>query len=218
MENNTESTPHGKPLTDIEVFTHIWFSPRTVFKFINDTWYEKYMILLLCLGGIVRAFDRASTKNMGDHMSLGGIVAFCVIAGGLLGWISFYLYAALVSWTGKWLKGQGDTQSIMRILAYAMLPAISSLILLIPQIAVYGNELFKSNGDLTNTNELSNSIYKSTGLLEFVLAIWTIVLTVIGISEVQQLSIGKSILNVILPVFVIVIPLVLLVLLLKSIY
>ena len=44
--------------------------------------------------------------------------------------------------------------------------------------------------------------------IEFFLGIYTLVLSIIGVSEVQKISIGKSILNILLPVFVIVIPLI----------
>src|SRR5678815_4890564 len=111
-------------LTDKEIFTKIWTYPRQVFKFLDETYYDKFVTILLVLAGISRTFDRASLQNMGDKMSLGGVIAFCIVAGVLLGWISYYIYAALLSWTGKWLNGQGNTKSILRMLAHAMLPTI----------------------------------------------------------------------------------------------
>lgn len=206
MEENINEVNEIINYSDKDIVTKIWFSPRKIFKYINDTKYEKYLYILLFLAGVSRGFDRASEKNMGDNSSLLIIIGFSVVIGGLLGWISFYLYAALVSWTGKWLKAEGDTRSIFRILVYGMLPSILATFLLIPQIAIYGNELFKSEGDITSAGLMPNIIVYACMFLEFALAIWTIVLCVIGISEVQKLSIGKSILNVILPIIVILIP------------
>lgn len=174
------------------------------------------MIVLLCLGGMSRAFDRAAYKNMGNQLSLVTIILVCVIAGGLFGWIWTYLYSALVNWTGKWLKGKGDTRSIVRIIAYAQLPNILSMLLLIPLIIGYGNDVFRSDLDLTGDNETVNSVLYMINLLDIVLAVWTIVLSVIGISEVQKLSVGKSILNILLPAFVIIVPLILIALLFRA--
>jgi hypothetical protein len=153
---------------------------------------------------------------MGDDLSLWGIIGICVVFGGLLGWLSYYFYAALVSWTGKWLNGQGNTTSILRILSYAMLPSIIALIFLVPQIGVYGVEIFKEEGDITSAGLLSNIFVYGSIFLEFVLGVWTIVFSVIGVSEVQKLPIGKSILNILLPVIVIAVPILILVLLFRA--
>lgn len=215
MEDLLGSTQENNRLTDKEVFTKIWSSPRQIFKFINDKNYDQYMIVLLLLSGISRSFDRASMNNMGDTMSIWAIVGICIIAGGLFGWLSYYIYAALMSWTGKWLNAKGDTDSILRMLSYAMLPSIIALIFLIPQIAIYGNEIFKADGDITSAGLLANIFFYGSILLEFVLGIITIVFCVIGTSEVQKLSIGKSILNLLLPAFVIMVPILAIVLLLQ---
>lgn len=216
MEDNLSEQSEELILSDREIFTKIWTSPRIVFKYINDNQYDKYVTVLLIFSGISRAFDRASMRNMGDDLSLWGIIGICVVFGGLLGWFSYYLYAAMVSWTGKWLNGQGNTTSILRILSFAMLPSIIALILLVPQIGVYGVEIFKEEGDITSAGLLSNIFVYGSIFLEFVLGVWTIVLSVVGVSEVQKLPIGKTILNLLLPVIVIVIPILILVLLFRA--
>jgi hypothetical protein len=217
MEKFLDNIQGNVHLSDRDIFTKIWTSPRRTFKFINDKRYDKYVTVLLILSGISRAFDRASLNNMGDKMSIWGIVGFCIVLGGLFGWISYYIYSALLSWTGKWLKAQGDTNSILRILSYAMLPSVIALIFLIPQIAAYGNEIFKSDGDIISADWLSNVVVYGSMLLEFILAIWTLIFCVIGVSEVQKFSIGKSILNLFLPVIVFLVPILLIALFFKAI-
>lgn len=193
-------------LTDTEIFTKMWTEPRRVLKYINETKYEKYFYIILFLAGVSGAFDRAAIKNMGENVSLLGIIAGCVLLGGFLGWLSYYIYAALLSWTGKWLDGKGNTDSIYRILAYAMFPSVVSLLFLVPQIAVYGIDLFRQDGDLVNAGVFGNIIFWGSLSLEIILGIFTLVFSVIGISEVQKISIGKSILNLLLPLIIIVGP------------
>jgi hypothetical protein len=212
MNNEIDNINRSGNLTDKEIFSKIWTKPRLIFKFINDNHYDKFVKLLLVLAGISRAFDRASMKDMGDKMSIWGILSLSIILGGLLGWISYYIYAALLSWTGDWLDGKGDTTSILRILAYAMTPAIISLLLLIPQIGIYGNEIFKADGDITSAGLIPNILVYGSMILELILGIWTIVLCVIGVSEVQKLSIGKSILNLLLPILVFAVPIIIIIL------
>lgn len=216
MTNNFIEFEESQSLTDKDIFTKIWASPREVFKFINDNHYDKYANVLLFFAGISKAFDRASLKDMGDKTSLLTILAVCIIVGGLLGWISYYLYAALLSWTGKWIKGQGDTKSILRIISYAMTPSIIALIFLIPQIGIYGNEMFKSDGDITSGGLVENILFYSSLIIELILGIWTMIFFVVGVSEVQKLSIGKAILNLFLPLLVFTVPIIIIVLIVQA--
>lgn len=193
-------------ISDKKLLIGILTSPREAFNFIDTYKYQKHVSLLLVLAGISRTFDRASTQNMGDNFSLWGVIAFCIIIGAICGWLIYYLYSAMISWTGKWLNGKGNTDSILRVMAYALIPSILALLFLIPQIAIYGNEIFKSDGDITSGGIISNIIVYGSILLEFSLGIWTLVLCVIGLSEVQKISIAKSILNLFLPAIVIIVP------------
>jgi len=218
LDENLITDNENPKLTDRDIFTKIWTSPRLVFKYINDTRYDKFLHILLILAGITRAFDRASTKNMGDNISLTGVLSICIILGGLFGWISYYIYAALISWTGKWLNGKGDTSSILRMLSYAMIPSIVVLILLIPQVAIFGNGIFQSNIDIYGSGLVSIIIYYLILFLQLTFGIWTLVVFVIGVSEVQKLSIGKSILNIILPVLIIIVPIAMIAFILGDIF
>ncbi|TDE03337.1 Yip1 family protein [Flavobacterium sandaracinum] len=213
--NETEQPSERIKIAEKELFLKLMTAPRTAFQFINEYKYEKHLYILLFLAGIVRTFDRASAKNMGDNFSLWNIIAVCVIFGGIFGWISYYLYAALISWTGSWLNGKGNTQSIVRVLAYAFFPSIFILILLIPQLALYGNQLFQSDSDLYNLASTESVILYLLLFVQSGLGIWSLVLCIIGIAEVQQLSIGKAILNVLFPVIVLIFAILVLVLIFK---
>jgi len=101
-------------LTDRDIFTKIWISPQVVFKYLNDTRYDKFVWVLLMLAGFGSAFDRASARHIGDRFPLIGVLAICIVIGGIFGWISYYIYAALLSWTGKWLRGNAYTDSLVK--------------------------------------------------------------------------------------------------------
>ena len=54
-------------------------------------------------------------------------------------------------------------------------------------------------------------------IIEFSLGIWSLILCVIGISEVQKFTIGKSILNLMLPAVLIITPILIIVLIINAI-
>jgi hypothetical protein len=217
MQKEINGSEDNGILTDKELFTQIWLHPRKVFKYINDNQYDRYVYLLLALAGISNGFDRAVDRNLGDSMSLWGIIGFSVIAGGLLGWISYYLYAGLISLTGKWLKGVGNTSSILRAFSYALIPSICAITLLLLQMSIFGRELFQSGWEFSSGGLLPILIYYSTIVVDLILGVWTFVLVVIAVSEIQQFSIAKSILNMLIAILVIAVPIGIIILAIQSI-
>lgn len=202
--------PSITPLSDREIFTQIWSQPRKVVRYINSVQYEKYLTPLVAIIGISNAFDNAISRNMGDDLPLAAILGVCIIVGGLLGWISTYIYASLLRWTGSWLEGKAATQQIFRTIGYCSLPIIVGLALMIPQILVFGVGLFQSDlGDYSGSF-FQNVILFGSGFLEVALAIWSFILLLVGLSEIQGFSLGKSFLNMLLPILIIVVPLVIL--------
>lgn len=197
-----------KSYTDQELFKKIWFSPREVFKFIHANKYEKYMVILLALAGIARAFSKVIERSAGDSLPFLAVLAIIVIGGALLGSLSYYIYAALLSWTGKWLKGEAEMESIIRMLAYALIPFVCSLCFYGIMLVVYGPELFSSTGVLSSGTENLTGVIMSA-LTVSVLGIWTYCLMVVGLSEVQNFSIGKAIFNSIIPLLLFLIPVIL---------
>ena len=203
MDNNTDTFQEENILSDKDIFTKIWISPRLVFNYINEIRYTKFIPVLMISGGILSALNRAMNINMGDHLNLISVLIICIIGGGIFGFLYFYVFAALLSWTGKWLKGKGNTKSLFRMISYAMIPSLVVLFLMIIRILLFGNDEFKSNVDLFDNGLLFTIITLFSILVEIGIGVWTLVLLVVGTSEVQKLSIGKAILNLILPVIII---------------
>lgn len=191
-------------VTPKNILTKIWFSPKETFTFINNYKYNKNVILFVTFSGIVKSFDKAISKDVGDNLSIWTIVLFGILSGVVFGWIINYIYAFSISWTGRWFNGAGDTQSILRVIAYSSLPIIASLFFLFLRILIYGNAIFQSNFfDLYN-GLFDTIIYWGFYFIDLVLIIWTVVLLVIGTSVVQKISTGKAILNLILPALLLV--------------
>ena len=141
-------------LTDTDIFTQIWLSPRRVFKFINDHRYDSLTTLLVIFGGITSALNRASDKHMGDSMSLFAVLIISVIVGAVFGWLSYYIYAALMSWTGKWMKGKVNTEALFRMISYSLIPSLIILPLIFTRILLIGNKEFQNNVDLYSEGTL----------------------------------------------------------------
>lgn len=187
-------------VTPKNILTKVFTSPREAFIFINDYKYNKHVTLFLILLGIINSFDKAISKNMGDNLSLSSVIIYAILIGIIFGWLINFIYAFSISWTGKWLNGKGDTQSILRVIAYAFLPLFISLFFLFVQILIYGNSIFQSNYEYLYIGLFDTILYWTFYIIDFVLVIWSSILLIIGVSIVQKFSIGKAILNLILPI------------------
>lgn len=201
MEESNHLDINRKPtaFTDKQIFTKIWSHPRLVFKYLHEYHDDGHTHILLILAGIGKGLDRASTQSMGDRMSLLTVLGLTILAGGAFGWITYNIYAALMSWTGKWLKGKANSSEILRVLAYAMIPTVAALLIVGLELAIFGNGMFQSEMDLEDFSFIAQGVYYVSPFVEIALGIWTVCLAVVGISEIQKFSIGKSILNLMLP-------------------
>jgi hypothetical protein len=193
--------------SDAEIFTEIWTSPRLVFRYLHQYRYDKFLHILLILAGILKAFDRAATKGTGDVFSLTSVILLCVFVGGAFGWISYYIYTALISLTGKWLGGKGNTNSLLRVMAHAMIPYVAGGLFLIPQMAIFGIAMFQSDVDLTEGGMIEVVIFYLSVVIKLVCSGWTVVILCIGVSEIQKMPVGKAVLNILLPAILIFLPL-----------
>lgn len=193
-------------LTDKEIFTRIWTEPRLVMKYVNDNSYDKFVVILLIIGGISNAFDRIVSSDLFINQPLIVLIGIGLVLAGLSGWLGNYIYAAILTWTGKAFNGKAHSSDIFRVSAYSMIPSLFSLLIVFLQLFVFGFEVFRDNFDISYFSAGQMAIFFGSSLIAFVLAIWTLVIFVVGLSEVQKFSIGKAIGNLFLSILVIIIP------------
>ncbi|MDC8003837.1 YIP1 family protein [Aureisphaera galaxeae] len=191
-----------------KLFQSIWSKPKVTLEYVLHTIPTKHVTILFVLGGIVRNIGRATQRGLGDNMSTMVVLASSVFLGAFFGWIGYYIYAWALSALGKLLGGAADPEKMRTVLAWSLVPSIASLLLLIPQLIIFGDDLFRSYP--LNDSTFYSTLWMVFGILELILSIWSIVILVIGIRLVQSFNIGFAILNMLLPIFAILIPLALL--------
>jgi len=69
---------------------------------------------------------------------------------------------------------------------------------------------------IEGNDEFAISKVYDSAAISLILNIWTLLLIVVGISEVQQLSIGNTILNLVLPILIVGIPVFILIFIFKA--
>lgn len=194
----------------------IWLSPRETIRYILSTKPNYLVYILAVLWGIVFILDRASSKNMGDQHELVAIFGGAIIVGAFLGVFRLYFAAFITKLAGSWIGGKATLKDMLAVVAWAEVPMIASLGLIVLQTILFGREYFSSEIIHINSDVVLQSIFVVLLALEVLLGIWTTILYVILISEVQQFSITKAIANLLLTLIVVVVPVMMIYFLLRG--
>ncbi|OIQ27225.1 MAG: hypothetical protein BM564_13100 [Bacteroidetes bacterium MedPE-SWsnd-G2] len=171
--------------------------PKATLQYILEKCPSKYVFPLLLIGGIANVFQQASENGKGDHSSLEVIVISSIIAGAIFGWIGYFIFAWALSVTGKWMGGKANFEEFKTVLAWAQIPSIFYLILIVPQILIFGLDLFKT--EFSQESEVKDIIILGFALIELGLGLWSLVISVIGIKIIQGFNTVKAIVNLIMP-------------------
>lgn len=184
----------------------VWTKPRETIQEIL-TFNPQYLVILLAsLYGLKQSADLSAIYGFGDVYPLWGILIGILILGPVIGVLSLYFGSWLLVWTGRWLQGQSSFQSMRAAIAWSYVPILGSLLLFLVSLPFLGKELFTLEQTI-DASTISQVWLIIVSALDILLGIWSFVLSLIMISEVQQFSVWKALGNIVLTMLVVLVPL-----------
>lgn len=193
-----------EPLTNKEIFQLIWTDPVRVFTVLRHYHINQWTYGLIFLASIVSVLNTFMRKHYADKYSTALSFIGMILLGIFFSFFIVNLYAAMISWTGKWLKGRAGTVAITRVLAFSQLPTITLLFIQIPCVLLFGMELFTTDPYLYNSEVLGQVVTMSWLILSVIMSVWSFILSLTGLAELQNFSLWKSFLNYMIPVLIII--------------
>jgi len=184
----------------------MWTKPRATIQQIVDTNPEHLVMILAAISGFSQVLSRASMRSMGDELAWPFIFLIAAIAGPIGGIIGLYIASALIRWTGSWIGGNASSQNIRAALAWSSVPIIWALILWLPELALFGQELFTTETPIIDANPSLVILMLGFAAIELSIGIWTAVVFLKCLGQVQGFSAWKALGNAFLAGIVIVIP------------
>lgn len=166
----------------------IWTQPRATIQAIVDTDPTHKVLLLAALSGIAGAISPDSEI---DYNLINILLASAF--GAVFGIIGLYMGSVLLCWTGRWISGQGTRETIRCALAWSSIPNIFAIVLWLPAM------LFL---DGLNSGDVS-----LPQLLVIIFQLWSFVLSLKCLGQVQGFSAWRALWNLLLPSLVIFLPL-----------
>ena len=193
--------------TTLNPWFSMWLHPRRTIRQIVETNPERLVLSLAAIGGIAEALTNMASDSKGDGMSLTAILLTSLIVGPLMGILGLWLGGILLRWTGGWIGGQANSRRIRATLAWSNVPLIWSLLLWIPAILLFGTELFAKATPVIDASAMLAGLYLTFSFAIGIVSIWSFVVFLHALGEVQGFSAWKSLLNSILAVLVVLVPL-----------
>jgi hypothetical protein len=189
-------------------FVTIWTRPRATIRGIVDTNPRLHVIPIAVVAGIIQDLDRASIRNAGDRLPLSTILTQAIGLGPIRGLVGLYVGAWLLALTGRWLNGRATAERIRAAVAWSFVPTLATIPIWIIQLGVLGREMFTTETPTLDANPALALRFTMIGVAEIVLAIWSIVIFLKCVGEVQGFSAWRalgSVLLVLVPVILVVV-------------
>lgn len=192
----------------VSPFLSIWTRPRETIRKIVETDPKKYVLVLAMLAGVSQVLDRLSTRNYGDSLPVLAILAVGLVLGPIAGVISLYFGGALYRWSGSLLGGQASSEEVRAAIAWSSVPTIFTLPLWIPQLLIFGNELFTRETPKINASPILSVVLLGFGFIEIVMGIWGFIVLLKCLGEVNKFSAWKALGSVIIVLLIVLIPII----------
>jgi hypothetical protein len=170
-------------------------------------------LLLASLSGVAQTLDGAVERGLGDDLAWPYILASAAIGGPITGLLALFLGSWLLRLTGRWLGGRGDALRIRTAIAWGNAPIVWGLLLWIPLLLVFGQEVFATETPLMDSRPGLYALYLGLAAIDLVIAIWGFVAFLHCLGQVQGFSAWRALGNTLAAVAVIAVPILVLALL-----
>lgn len=179
----------------------IWLHPRRTIRHLLNT-DPRYAVLLLAIaGGISNSLDIAREMAVADTYPWPGVLGLVLLLGAVLGIAVLYFSAWVTRASGSWIGGRATCVELRTVQAWSNVPILWGLLLWLPMFVFLGQELFSEEILRVEANPALALLTLGFFAVSSILGIWSIVLWVAGVAEVQGFSIFKAIINLVLGFF-----------------
>lgn len=176
--------------------------PKQTIRMIVDYNPNYRLMILSAIYGFSSLLGIAQNLRLGDNLDSLSIIILSLILAPLWGYLLFSLSSWFLFICGRWLKGAATFKEIRAALAWSKVPMLASIVLWIMLIILFKKELFQSNGSQEVFSGFKIILLLSILMVQLIASIWSIVIYINALAEVQRFSILRAIGNIILVIIV----------------
>jgi hypothetical protein len=204
-----EPSPGGGPAPEnLNPWFSIWLRPRATIRSVIAPGPVPATLVVAGLYGVADGLGQGAAAGLLDVLEIGlfALMALLVGAGFVGGMVGMYIAGWLLTVTGRWLEGRAEPWQLRAAYAWSSIPAIWAALLLIPELAVFGDELFRKEMTETMADPQRAQWLYGFGLVETGLGLWALVVFLMCLSEVQGFSFWRALGNGLLASLLLVVP------------
>lgn len=176
----------------------IWTQPRSTISRIVAHNPNQCLWWLAAIYGFCSLMNLFQSMALGSAMGPVAIVIWAVVLAPFWGWLNFSIWSVFVSWVGKWFKGEGSFTTVRSAYAWSCVPIVLNVPLWLLMVVLFGQQLFLNFPDAHLLPNYQMTFLFLILIIKVVLAVWSLVIYLNALAEVQKFSILKAILNVVL--------------------
>lgn len=175
----------------------MWTSPRATIRAIVQENPKKGIWALSFIYGLTSLFNGFQSFPIAMQIGLIGMIVVTVILAAFWGYLVFAVWSWITVLIGKLFKGKGTFQTVRAAYAWSCVPLSINALLWILLVIFYGNLLFYGPQQHSMLSGSAVTILFLILIGKIVFAIWSIVLFLQALAEVQGFSVLRAIGNVI---------------------
>lgn len=171
----------------------LWYRPRPTLRRVlaRDGGAEGPAFVIAAAAGAGEALGRLAGSELPAHRTLLEALPPAVGVGAVGGLITLFVWSALLAWTGSLFDGRATAGQLRAAVGWSRLPRAVALAGWVAVFAIYGDAVIRP--DLPADWRIA--VLLGVGFLSFVLAIWSLVLSILLVAEVQGFSAAHSVGN-----------------------
>lgn len=169
------------------LWLQMWTQPRDVIKEVIIQPDKKREWLLAVLFGLALGLEQASLRGLGDSMSYATILILSVFLSPILGFLYWYVVSAIAYWIGLTFEGTSTWEDMKTAVAWAGVPFIMKILLWVPELAFFGEEMFQSTMPSLE-NPLIYFLFLLLWLVDLVIGVWYVVVLSKSVAEAHGFS------------------------------
>ena len=186
-------------IPNLDFFETVWKvieSPKKAFHDITLAEHKNYSLLLFALFGVALSFTGFWYFRLGTRFdSLLDLLGKAAGIGIIVGFASAVLFTLFFEMMIKLFGGKGTVRNSLGLLAYATTPVALSLVMILPiELLTFGMFLFTSNPD---PSTIKPGMYVTLIAFDALMALWAVMLGIMGASVGKQVSYGKAVISVV---------------------
>jgi hypothetical protein len=176
----------------------IWVKPRATIARIVLENPNRALWVLAGIYGFSSLLNMFQSASLGAALGPLGLLLLAVVLCPIWGFIAFSIWSWLVQITGKLFGGRGSFAAVRCAYAWSCVPFVVNIPLWILMMLLFGRQLFLNfpEGHLLNDGQVALLFFIL--ISKVILAVWSLVIYINALAEVQQYSILRSILNIVL--------------------